>query len=87
MTQHEVDDVSEYNVVWLTPDSDLWNPNDASFVEDEGAFLHSDGTVNMVTDPRPRENGDFLMSQVSKLVATGTNYNESPPGLGEVYDD
>ena len=87
MTQHEIINVADYDVVWLTPDFNFWDPNNASFAEDESAFLHSDGTMNMVTEPQPRENGDFLMSQVSKLVATGTNYNESPPGLGGVYDD
>ena len=46
MTQYEIDNVADYDVVWLTPDSDFWDPNDASFAEDESAFLHSDGTMS-----------------------------------------
>ena len=34
-----------YSVVYLTPDSDQWDPNTSTFLEQEAAMLDADGCI------------------------------------------
>ena len=47
LTTEEMHDADKYETIYLTPDSDSWNPNTDSFAEDEAALLDDDGDIIM----------------------------------------
>jgi hypothetical protein len=45
LTAEEILNCDAYDVVFLTPDSDEWNPNNEQFAEEEEACLDSEGNI------------------------------------------
>ena len=47
LTHDETDNWEEYNVVFLTPDTESWNPNNEYYVEGEDGMLDVYGDITM----------------------------------------
>ena len=88
LTDYELQHIEEFDHLWLTPDTDSWDPNVPDFEEREQSLMDVDGNVKELApqDLRPLVGTtECLFAEVSNLVAT--EEVEIPTGItGDEYE-
>ena len=51
LTEDEIENVGDYPTIFLTPDSDMWDPYDESYKSNEDSFLDSRGNISIHSIP------------------------------------
>ena len=85
MTQDEIDRIDEYDIIWLTPNVEDWDPYDPEMEYRENRLMDGDGNVRMLGPDERRPSLDekdrFLaeIAEISNLIAGDEEEEEDPP--------
>ena len=85
LTQHELRNLADFDVVWLTPDEDQWDLYKTSFAERESTMRTLEGNVVM-HDPYPTRTTPStlnLFGEISQVIAEGVDHLPSFPTVDE----
>ena len=98
----EISEPGGYDILYLTPDADYWDPNYESWDEQEDEMLDIDGEILLHTQRTPvqiiEEDDYFDVSGTYAIRLSAKNYKKcidtvissayiSTPGIGEMDDD
>ena len=85
LTQDEIDRIDEYDIIWLTPNVEDWDPYDPEMEYRENRLMDGDGNVRMLGPDERRPSLDekdrFLaeIAEISNLIAGDEEEEEDPP--------
>ncbi len=65
LTQDEIENWQDFDVIFLTPDAESWDPHDETFAEEEAGLLDDDGDIVLPDSKTPKE----LIAEVDALYA------------------
>ena len=72
LSQHEIDNIDDYEVFWLTPDVDDWDPYDPEIECRENLLMGEEGNVRMLGPGERRPSltaKEKLFAEISNLIA------------------
>ena len=102
LNDEEIAEPGGYDILYLTPDADSWDPNCEAWAEQEYEMLEIDGEILLRTQRTPvqilEENDYFVVSGINAIRISAENYEKcidgiissayvSTPGPGEMDDN
>ena len=102
LNNEEIAEPGGYDILYLTPDADFWDPNCEAWAEQEYEMLDIDGGILLRTQRPPvqiiEEDDNFGISGTYAIRLSAENYEKcidtvissayfSTPGPGEMADD
>ncbi|EJK65892.1 hypothetical protein THAOC_13210, partial [Thalassiosira oceanica] len=94
LTQDEIDNIDDYEIIWLTPNVEYWDPYDPEMEYRENRLLDEEGNVKMLGPGERRPSfdakGRFLaeIAEISNLIGGDEEEeDEDPPDVtAEEYE-
>ncbi len=85
LTLEEQENWMDYQVVFITPDSDSWDPYSAHYVKEEAAMVDVNGLL-VEQDSRP-QSAIFSETDISKLYGKPVTWDHYNDIVNAIYDD